>query len=204
DLLAALGVSATYVGKTQFDHLVVVDEAEVVRSLSPDFRKLKSFSTRGVMVTSHSDDGRFDFVSRFFAPAVGIDEDPVTGSAHCCLGPYWADVLGKPEMTAFQASARGGVVQVRILGARVVLGGQAVTIWQGQLLAVSESCSHPSCQTSEYCRMPPSPSNLAEKLSLFTEQWWAKSIAWYEDFHLRLATLEGDFVCHSHPESVDA
>ena len=89
-----------------------------------------------MIVTSRSDDPRFDFVSRFFAPAVGIDEDPVTGSAHCCLAPYWADVLGKTEMTAYQASVRGGVVQVRVLGDRVSLGGQAVTIWQGELLAM--------------------------------------------------------------------
>lgn len=136
ELLAALGVSARYVGKTQFDYLVVVEEAEVVRSLSPDFSKLKNFPTRGVIVTSRSDDPGFDFVSRFFAPAVGIEEDPVTGSAHCCLAPYWAEVLGKTEMTAFQASARGGVVQVRVLGDRVCLGGQAVTVWQGGLLAL--------------------------------------------------------------------
>lgn len=136
DLLDALGVSATYIGKTQFDHLVVVENAEAVRSLSPDFRKLKNIATRGVMVTSRSDDPRYDFVSRFFAPAVGIDEDPVTGSAHCCLAPYWANVLGKTEMTAFQASSRGGVVQLRIVGDRVILGGEAVIVWRGELLAV--------------------------------------------------------------------
>lgn len=136
DLLAAMGVSATYVGKTQFDHLVVVEAAETVRSLSPDFRRLKDIPTRGVIVTSRSDDTRYDFVSRFFAPALGIDEDPVTGAAHCCLAPYWANMLGKTEMTAFQASARGGIVQVRILQNHVVLGGQAVTVWDGELLAV--------------------------------------------------------------------
>lgn len=136
DLLAALGVSATHIGKTQFDHLVVVEAAETVRSLSPDFRRLKDIPTRGVIVTSRSDDARYDFVSRFFAPALGIDEDPVTGAAHCCLAPYWANVLGKTEMTAFQASARGGIVQVRTLGDRVVIGGRAVTVWQGELLAV--------------------------------------------------------------------
>jgi PhzF family phenazine biosynthesis protein len=136
DLLAALGVSATFVGRTQFDYLVAVEDAEAVRSLSPDFRRLKDIATRGVIVTSRSDDSRFDFLSRFFAPAVGIDEDPVTGSAHCCLAPYWAKVLGKAEMTAFQASSRGGIVQVRFLGDRVALGGQAVTVWQGDLLAL--------------------------------------------------------------------
>lgn len=136
DLLAAMGVSATYVGKTQFDHLVVVETAEIVRSLSPDFRRLKEIPTRGVIVTSHSDDSRYDFVSRFFAPALGIDEDPVTGAAHCCLAPYWANILGKTEMTAFQASARGGIVQVRAFEDHVVLGGQAVIVWEGELLAV--------------------------------------------------------------------
>tara|TARA_R110002072_G_scaffold289831_4_gene457137 strand:+ start:1942 stop:2796 length:855 start_codon:yes stop_codon:yes gene_type:complete len=135
DLLAALGAPATYVGKTQYDHLVVIKDAETLRSLTPDFRKLKNFPTRGVMVTGPSDDPRFDFVSRFFAPSVGIDEDPVTGSAHCCLAPYWAKVLGKQEMTAFQASARGGILQVRVAGDRVILGGQAVMVLQGELLA---------------------------------------------------------------------
>ncbi|PHQ34795.1 PhzF family phenazine biosynthesis protein [Rhodopirellula bahusiensis] len=136
DLLTVLGVSSTDIGKTQFDHMVVVEDAETVRSMSPDFRRLTDIPTRGVIVTSRSDDAHYDFVSRFFAPALGIDEDPVTGAAHCCLGPYWAEVLGKTEMTAFQASARGGVVQVRVLGDRVCLGGQAVTVWQGGLLAL--------------------------------------------------------------------
>ena len=88
---------------------------------------------RGVIVTSASDDPRFDFVSRFFAPGAGIDEDPVTGSAHCCLGPFWSERLGKTEMTAFQASARGGAVRVRVNGARVLLGGKAVTVLRGEL-----------------------------------------------------------------------
>lgn len=136
DLLTALGTQAVVdTGKTQFDHLVVVDDADEVRSLCPDFGHLKSVSTRGVMVTSRSDDPRYDFISRFFAPAVGIDEDPVTGSAHCCLAPYWASVLGKVELVGFQASARGGVVQLRVAGDRVSLGGQAVTVWKGELLA---------------------------------------------------------------------
>lgn len=137
DLLAAMGVSARYVGKPQLDHLVVVEDAGVLRAMSPDFRKLKSFPTRGVIVTARSDDSRYDFLSRFFAPAVGIDEDPVTGSAHCCLAPYWGKQLGQTAMTGFQASARGGVVRVEVHGDRVFLGGQAVTVWQGELLAVS-------------------------------------------------------------------
>lgn len=134
DLLAALGSSATYVGKTQFDYFVVMEDPEIVRTLSPDFRELKRFPARGVIVTSRSDRSDFDFISRFFAPNAGIDEDPVTGSAHCCLAPYWAKVLGKTEMTAFQASARGGVIHVRVLNGRVILGGQAVSILQGELL----------------------------------------------------------------------
>ena len=86
------------------------------------------------MVTSASGDPRFDFVSRYFAPGAGIDEDPVTGSAHCCLGPFWSKRLGKIEMTAFQASARGGIVRVRVVEDRVILGGQAVTVMKGELV----------------------------------------------------------------------
>jgi predicted PhzF superfamily epimerase YddE/YHI9 len=85
-------------------------------------------------VTSRSESPQFDFVSRFFAPASGINEDPVTGSAHCCLGPLWGERLGKTEMTAFQASARGGVIRVRVAGDRVHLSGQAVTVMRGELL----------------------------------------------------------------------
>ena len=93
-----------------FDYLVVVDHAEEVRRLAPDFRRLAQVQTRGVMVTSRADDTRHDFISRFFAPAAGIDEDPVTGSAHCALGPYWGKILGKTTLIAWQASRRGGEV----------------------------------------------------------------------------------------------
>ena len=89
---------------------------------------------RGVIVTSLSDSPEYDFVSRFFAPGSGVDEDPVTGSAHCCLGPFWANRLDKKELTAYQASERGGVVRVRTDGDRVHLGGQAVTVMRGELL----------------------------------------------------------------------
>ena len=133
-LLDSLGVAATFVGQTQFDLLVVVEDAGAVRSLTPDFARLKGISTRGVMVTSRSDDRQYDFISRFFAPAVGIDEDPVTGSAHCSLGPYWAQRLGKSELTGFQASSRGGVVQMTVEQDRVVLGGRAVTVLRGELM----------------------------------------------------------------------
>lgn len=134
ELLNALGVTPLFFGQSKFDALVAVESEQVVRSLKPDFSRLRQIPGRGIIVTSQSDDPQFDFVSRFFAPAAGINEDPVTGSAHCCLGPFWSARLGKSEMTAFQASARGGVVRVRVAGDRVHLGGQAVTVWRGELI----------------------------------------------------------------------
>jgi predicted PhzF superfamily epimerase YddE/YHI9 len=134
-LLEALGTSARYVGRNRFDYLVEVESEDDVRHLAPDFALLSSLKTRGVIVTSRSTAPQFDFVSRFFAPRAGVNEDPVTGSAHCCLGPYWQGRLGKSEFTAFQASARGGVVHVRVAGDRTFLGGQAVTVLRGDLLA---------------------------------------------------------------------
>src|SRR5262249_55902767 len=112
-LLEALGVAAKYVGKNQFDYLVEVESEAVLRGLARDLKRLASVPVGGVIVTSRPAEPRFDFVSRFFAPAAGIDEDPVTGSAHCCLGDFWSKRLGKTEFVAFQASARGGVVKVR-------------------------------------------------------------------------------------------
>lgn len=136
DLARALGVAASgFVGSNDMDFLVEVDSAETVRRLRPDFTLLRGVTARGVIVTARADRPEYDFVSRFFAPAVGVDEDPVTGSAHCCLGPFWAGRLGKPSLTGHQASARGGVVRVRHAGARVLLGGQAVTVLTGELVA---------------------------------------------------------------------
>lgn len=89
-------------------------------------------------VTSAAASDEYDFVSRFFAPGAGVDEDPVTGSAHCCLGPYWSQWLGKSELTAYQASARGGVIRVRVAEERVYLGGKAVTVLKGELFGLSE------------------------------------------------------------------
>jgi PhzF family phenazine biosynthesis protein len=132
-LIEALGIRPVYVGRTKFDFVLAVETDAEIRSLKPDFRKLERVETRGVIVTSVSHDPRYDFVSRFFAPAAGIDEDPVTGSAHCCLAPFWRDRLGKDTLTGYQASARGGVVQVRVAADRVILGGQAVTVWRGEL-----------------------------------------------------------------------
>ena len=135
ELLPALGVArAVFVGKNVFDYLVEVDSEETLKALSPDHSTLRKVPVRGVIVTARSDSGEFDFVSRFFAPGAGVDEDPVTGSAHCALGPYWSERLGKSELTAFQASARGGVVRVKLAGDRVLLGGQAVTVMTADLL----------------------------------------------------------------------
>ncbi len=133
-LVEALGVEPLFVGKSAFDYLVLLKNAAAVRSASPDFGRLGKISARGVVVTAPSDDPRFDFVSRFFAPAAGIDEDPVTGSAHCCLAPFWQGRLGKAEMDAYQASARGGVLKVRVEGDRVKIGGRAVTVLRGELV----------------------------------------------------------------------
>lgn len=135
-LTDALGInSPEYVGKNLFDYLVVVDSEKTVRELSPDFTALKRVPARGIIVTARSDGSDFDFVSRFFAPAAGVNEDPVTGSAHCCLGPYWSRQLGKKQLTGYQASARGGLVQVHAAGDRVQLGGKAVTVMKGEFFA---------------------------------------------------------------------
>jgi len=133
ELIKALGVTPIYVGRNQFDYLVEVESEAIIRNLQPDFAALKQLGVRGIMVTSRATTAPFDFVSRFFAPGSGIDEDPVTGSAHCCLGPFWGTRMGKDRLLAYQASPRGGVVQVVNRGDRVVLGGQAVTVFVGEL-----------------------------------------------------------------------
>lgn len=135
-LLASLGVSdPVYVGRNKFDYLVEVASEEIVRALDPDHAQLRKIPVRGVIVTSRAALPDVDFVSRFFAPGSGIDEDPVTGSAHCCLTPYWSAKLGKEAMTAYQASPRGGFVYVELTGDRVKLRGQAVTVFRGELRA---------------------------------------------------------------------
>jgi PhzF family phenazine biosynthesis protein len=133
-LLEALGTPSKYVGRSQFDYLVEVDSESVLRSLKPNYALLGEIPVRGVIVTSRSERNGYDFVSRFFAPASGINEDPVTGSAHCCLAPYWAKRLGKTNFMAYQASARGGELRIQLNGGRVLLSGQAVTVWRGELL----------------------------------------------------------------------
>ncbi|HUF12459.1 MAG TPA: PhzF family phenazine biosynthesis protein [Longimicrobiales bacterium] len=136
-LLEAIGVTdgdAAFVGTNDSDWLIAIQGADRLRALAPDMNRLAGVEARGVIVTAPSDDEKWDFVSRFFAPAVGVPEDPVTGSAHCCLAPYWAERLDRNELVGWQASARGGEVRVRQEGARVMLTGQAVTVMRGALL----------------------------------------------------------------------
>ena len=132
DLARALGVKPRYTGRSKFDYLVEVESEDTVRGLTPDFSLLKSLAIRGTVVTSRASTAGFDFVSRFFAPAVGVNEDPVTGSAHCTLGPFWSKRLGKNDLYAYQASPRGGTLRVRVAGDRVFLGGKAVTVLRGE------------------------------------------------------------------------
>jgi PhzF family phenazine biosynthesis protein len=132
-LLDALRVTPRWVGKNRLDYLVVVETEAEVRNLKPDHSRLSALGVRGVIVTARATSPDFDFISRFFAPGSGIPEDPVTGSAHCCLGPYWQPILNKSEFRAYQASPRGGIVRVTVEGERVHLGGQAVTVLRGEL-----------------------------------------------------------------------
>ncbi len=134
-LAEALGAAPRYVGRSRFDYLAELDSEETVRALRPDFGLLNALGGRGVIATSRSAVPDFDFVSRFFAPAAGINEDPVTGSAHCCLVPFWSRRLKKTKFLARQLSARGGVLRVELAGDRVLLGGQAVTVLRCDLLA---------------------------------------------------------------------
>src|SRR5207237_240058 len=132
-LIEALGTQPVCVSLNEFDYLVEMANEEDIRSLTPDIAMLRRIPVRGIIVTSRAATSGFDFVSRYFAPAYGVDEDPVTGSAHCALGPYWAPRLGKTELTAYQASPRGGVVRVTVAGDRVRLAGRAVTVVRGEL-----------------------------------------------------------------------
>jgi PhzF family phenazine biosynthesis protein len=134
-LVEAVGAQPLYIGRSRFDFLFELRDEAAVRAVRPDFSRLRAFAARGVMVTSRADDPAVDFVSRYFAPAFGIDEDPVTGSTHCCLGPFWSRRLNKHTFVARQVSPRGGVLKVALDGERVRLGGQAVTVLRGELLA---------------------------------------------------------------------
>ncbi|MEG3641193.1 PhzF family phenazine biosynthesis protein [Magnetococcus sp. PR-3] len=134
-LLKALGITAGRVSRSRMDYLVCLDDEALVRSLTPDMNALKEIETRAVIVTAQAETTEHDFVSRLFAPAAGIPEDPVTGSAHCTLAPYWGPILGKREMVGYQASRRGGEVKVCVQDNRVILSGQAVTVVAGRLSA---------------------------------------------------------------------
>ncbi len=132
NLAQALGAEPIWVGRSAYDLLCELRSEAEVRSLHPDLAALAAMPARGVIVTARGVAG-FDFVSRFFAPAAGVPEDPVTGSAHCTLAPYWSVKLRRDALRAWQASARGGEVRLKMAGDRVWLGGSAVTVWRGHL-----------------------------------------------------------------------
>jgi len=136
EISRSLGVGTVYTGQNRMDYLVELESPEALRSLKPDFNEMAKVNTRGVIVTSKSDVPKYDFLSRFFAPWHGIDEDPVTGSAHCCTGPYWREKLGLDELRAFQASSRGGEVNIGFENERILLRGKAITILKGELISV--------------------------------------------------------------------
>lgn len=133
-LAEALGCEVQTACCNGMDYLVEVADEQTLRGLTPNSGALAKYPVRGAIVTCRSDAAEYDFVSRFFAPAAGVNEDPVTGSAHCALGPYWQAKLGRSDLVAYQASARGGVVKVGVRGDRVLLGGQAVTVSRVELL----------------------------------------------------------------------
>ena len=134
-LVEGLKVTPRWVGRSCFDVVAELENAEQVRRLKPDLEILARIEARGIIVTAAGDQPGIDFVSRFFGPAAGVPEDPVTGSAHCALAPFWADRLGRTSLTGYQASQRGGLVRGEHRGDRVVLGGKAVTVLKGKLIA---------------------------------------------------------------------
>jgi PhzF family phenazine biosynthesis protein len=129
----ALGTTARWTGRGRDKFFALLDDEDAVRKVDPDFEAVRALDAMGVIVTAPAASGHADFVSRFFAPAVGIDEDPVTGAAHCCLAPFWTDRLGERPLLGYQASARGGFVGVEFNGSRVRLSGRAVTVLRGEM-----------------------------------------------------------------------
>lgn len=125
-LLTAISSMPLYVGRNRFDYIALYESEETVRSAVPELDHVRALDSRGLVITSVSSSRRYDFVSRFFAPNAGIDEDPVTGSAHCCLCPFWSRRLGKKKLTGYQASERGGLVHATLLEKRVCLSGGAI------------------------------------------------------------------------------
>jgi PhzF family phenazine biosynthesis protein len=138
EVLATVGLRNATVLQTRFDLVIVLNDAEIVRTLRPDFNAMQQIETRGVMVTAPGNTSGVDFISRFFAPRCGINEDPVTGSAHCCLAPYWGERLSKTTLVGYQASARGGTVYCEVAADRVLLTGSAVTVLEGRIMVDSD------------------------------------------------------------------
>jgi PhzF family phenazine biosynthesis protein len=133
-LAEALGTPLLWTGRNRMDYIVEVAGERELRGIVPDQAAVEKLDARGLIVTCQGAGTAYDFLSRFFAPQSGIAEDPVTGSAHCCLGPFWAARLHRTSLTGFQASSRGGEVRVTVNGARVMLGGRAVTVYRGTLM----------------------------------------------------------------------
>ncbi len=133
DIVRGIGAHIVAAAKSKFDYLIELESERDVRELAPDLGAIARVPARGVMVTARG--SQYDFVSRFFGPAAGVPEDPVTGSAHCTLGPYWQEKLNKSNFRAFQASKRGGEIGVRVEKDRVYLSGQAVTTMTSELIA---------------------------------------------------------------------
>jgi PhzF family phenazine biosynthesis protein len=134
ELTAALRARPDGVWQTDEDWIVLLESEQAVREMQPDFGRIRQLAARGLIVTATGGSTGFDFISRFFVPKLGINEDPVTGSAHCSLAPFWAERLGKEQFRACQASQRGGILEVQLIGPRVLLLGRALTTLRGQLL----------------------------------------------------------------------
>jgi len=133
-VIAAVGGKPVFSGISGDKWLLEYASEDEIVTLAPDFPALSSVPGRGLIVTSRSQQAGVDFVSRYFAPWIGVNEDPVTGSAHTILGPYWGAKLGKEGMTARQVSTRGGLLRVQLAGERVLISGQAITVFKGELL----------------------------------------------------------------------
>ena len=184
-LVESLGVEPVYVGRSRFDYLVEVASEEIVREARPVFDRLGQVEARGVILTARSA-GEYDFISRFFAPRTGIPEDPATGSAHCCLAPYWRKRLQKDEFKAFQASSRGGEIKIKVQGERVLLSGEAVTVLRGEL---------PQDESAAVVVEPVlTPGELQESRALFQE--YGRSLNFslcFQGFDRELAELPGEY-----------
>lgn len=134
EIVDALKVEPIYTGRNRFDYFVELRSEDTVKSIKPNFEIIKKIECRGIIITSNAESNNYDFISRFFAPRFGIPEDPVTGSAHCALGPYWSKKMGKTELVGHQASKRGGIVKVSVREKGVTLNGKALTVAEGKFI----------------------------------------------------------------------